>query len=665
MAAAQEDKSRVVYKDVAATITAVHTFAPAVASAPFILGTNALEQLVTGLNADLLDGSHASAFQPIDAGLTSLAALATTGVVVASAADTFITRTITGTSNQVTLANGTGVSGNPTVSLAGPHNFTTLTLNGVLYGNSTSAILATALGAANTVLTGTGAAPAFSGSPTLTRLTVTQAIGTAPFTVTSTTLVTNLNADLLDGLDSTAFALAAAVVSSLTGTANQITASSPTGAVTVSLAGPHNFTTQTLNGVLYGNASSAILATAQGAANTVLVANAGAPSFSTNPSVGSLAIVGAGGLGFITLLGQASDPASPAAGTLSYHATTTNGFTRLEIDNEGSTDLIVPRDSVTVVRNTSGGTLTKGSVVYVSGSTGNVPNIALAQANSSTTLPAVFVVLDTILDTAFGQALRSGILSSFDTSLFGSSGAPVYVSTTVAGGLTATKPSGTTNFIQRIGTVLVSGVGNGSLDVAVAPAIQNAETGTNAATWTGSALVGTALTLTNVLNVTSAGLFGFNVATDAAVLYRFGGSITSPGGAVQAVRYNSTVTGAAGQDIYHVRFSGTLVEAGSGAHSVVTGLLVDPPTITAGAATVTTAATIYISGATSASGAANYALYVNGAMRVNDSTTAPGTTAGTAIANFYGTSATNFLGTPDAWLAINVGGTAYRMALYV
>lgn len=41
-------------------------------------------------------------------------------------------------------------------------------------------------------------------------LTSTVATGTAPLTVTSTTLVTNLNADTLDGLDSTAFSLAGA-----------------------------------------------------------------------------------------------------------------------------------------------------------------------------------------------------------------------------------------------------------------------------------------------------------------------------------------------------------------------------------------------------------------------------------------------------------------------
>jgi len=45
--------------------------------------------------------------------------------------------------------------------------------------------------------------------------------------------------------------------------------------------------TLTLNGVLYGNGASAIGATAQGGANTVLVANAGVPSFSAAITVGT------------------------------------------------------------------------------------------------------------------------------------------------------------------------------------------------------------------------------------------------------------------------------------------------------------------------------------------------------------------------------------------
>lgn len=49
--------------------------------------------------------------------LAALEGLSSTGIAVRSAADTWVQRTITGTTNQVTVTNGDGVSGNPTLSL--------------------------------------------------------------------------------------------------------------------------------------------------------------------------------------------------------------------------------------------------------------------------------------------------------------------------------------------------------------------------------------------------------------------------------------------------------------------------------------------------------------------------------------------------------------------
>jgi hypothetical protein len=60
---ADDDHKQYVHTSVARTISAVHTFNPSSASAPFVLGSNAQGQLVTGLNADKLDGYDASAFE--------------------------------------------------------------------------------------------------------------------------------------------------------------------------------------------------------------------------------------------------------------------------------------------------------------------------------------------------------------------------------------------------------------------------------------------------------------------------------------------------------------------------------------------------------------------------------------------------------------------------
>lgn len=78
-------------------------------------------------------------------------------------------------SGQITLNNGTNisVSGSPvalgagaTINVSGPPSATTLTSNGVVYGQGTSAIAATAAGTDNTVLLGhTGLAPTFGSVP--------------------------------------------------------------------------------------------------------------------------------------------------------------------------------------------------------------------------------------------------------------------------------------------------------------------------------------------------------------------------------------------------------------------------------------------------------------------------------------------------------------------
>lgn len=60
----------------------------------------------------------AGLYQPTDADLTALAALATAGLIARTGAGTVAARTITGTAGRTTVSNGDGVSGNPTFDLA-------------------------------------------------------------------------------------------------------------------------------------------------------------------------------------------------------------------------------------------------------------------------------------------------------------------------------------------------------------------------------------------------------------------------------------------------------------------------------------------------------------------------------------------------------------------
>jgi hypothetical protein len=212
----------------------------------------------------------------------------------------------------------------------------------------------------------------------------------------------------------------------------------------------------------------------------------------------SLTIVGLAGAGYIDVISQDDiPPDDPDEGTVRLYANEFHGFTRLWQINESSVDTVIGRDAMVVARNMSLATITKGQIVYVSGSTGNVPNVKLARADSAATLPAVFIALGNVLDGAFGLFMRTGIMSNFDTTGF-DEGEPVYVSPTVAGAATKTRPSGS-DFVQRVGTVLVGGAGNGSIDVNVSLPILNQETGTNQATWTGSAIVVTTITSTGIV----------------------------------------------------------------------------------------------------------------------------------------------------------------------
>lgn len=71
-------------------------------------------------------------------------------------------------------------------------------------------------------------------------------------------------------------------------TANSINLSGSHVTSTLPVArGGTGATSFTANGVLYGNTTSALQVTAQGGANTVLIANAGAPSFSAAPVIGT------------------------------------------------------------------------------------------------------------------------------------------------------------------------------------------------------------------------------------------------------------------------------------------------------------------------------------------------------------------------------------------
>jgi hypothetical protein len=195
---------------------------------------------------------------------------------------------------------------------------------------------------------------------------------------------------------------------------------------------------------------------------------------------------------------------------------------------------------------------------------------------------------------------------------------------------------------------------------------------------------GGATSIAGSLNTTSAGINNIGapfITGNASTNIWIGnsGSITSAPNSIHTILGVSPVarivlggTGVAtlaiGSLYAGILFSETLVTTGaSGAQPLIAQVAIKPSTITiSGSSTVTDTATLYIENASSASVTGkNYALWVDaGIVRIDDNVSAPSTSVGVAITNYYGSAATNFLGDPNLWLRVNVGGTDYKIPLY-
>jgi muramidase (phage lysozyme) len=117
-------------------------------------------------------------------------------------------------------------------------------------------------------------------------------------------------------------------------------------------------------------------------------------------------------------------------------------------------------------KNNQGGQITKGQAVYISGVSGTVPEVKLAQANSSLTMPAFGLAYATANDQADIEIVTFGNLNDYNTTTYSlSANDTVYVSAATAGALTNSAPTSETNLIQNIGRVVRADASAGIIKV--------------------------------------------------------------------------------------------------------------------------------------------------------------------------------------------------------
>jgi hypothetical protein len=136
-------------------------------------------------------------------------------------------------------------------------------------------------------------------------------------------------------------------------------------------------------------------------------------------------------------------------------------ITALDIPTAGTASTIVRE-----VKNMTGATLTKGTVVYISGANGNKPLVSKALATTDALSSRTFGLLQSdILNNGLGNCVIIGDLSGLDTSAF-TEGAQLYLSGVTAGAFTDTKILAPTHLVY-VGKVTRSHPTQGQIEVGI------------------------------------------------------------------------------------------------------------------------------------------------------------------------------------------------------
>ena len=136
------------------------------------------------------------------------------------------------------------------------------------------------------------------------------------------------------------------------------------------------------------------------------------------------------------------------------------------VQQELASGVAVAKNLEVFVRNQTGSTIAAGSIVYISGATGNKPLITLAQANNdANSAQTMGFVKTAIADNGTGYVIVRGEVENLDTSAL-TEGVQLYLSPTTPGAWTTTKPSAPQHMVY-VGIVIRSHPTQGIILVAV------------------------------------------------------------------------------------------------------------------------------------------------------------------------------------------------------
>ena len=291
-----------------------------------------------------------------------------------------------------------------------------VTLTGYVYGNGTGAMTA-ATTIPTTVLSGTVSNAQLANNSITINGNVVSLGGSTTITsatISTLTIGTGLSGTSFNGSIPVTIALASGYGDTLnpyaSKTANFVLAA-PNGA-----AGVPTFRAIVAADIPTLNQNTT--GTAANVTGTVAVANGG-----TGATTAGGALTNLGAIGTV------------ASADGSIVVTTTGTAVDLSVSTTSPASVLLEQ-----VRNTTGATLTKGTAVYISGATGQIPTVSKALATSdATSAQTLGLITSDLPNNSNGYVTIIGLVTNLNTSAY-TDGQQLYLSPITAGTLTATKP---------------------------------------------------------------------------------------------------------------------------------------------------------------------------------------------------------------------------------